>query len=46
MRVDLGVLLRGYAIEGEVCEIAGFGPVAVSAVRDMIDTDDPFLSRW
>ena len=44
MRVDLGVLLRGYAIEGEVCEIAGFGPVAVSAVRDMIDTDDPFLT--
>ena len=44
VRVDLGVLLRGYAIEGEVCEIAGFGPVAVSAVRDMIDTDDPFLT--
>ena len=27
-----------------MCEIAGFGPVAVSAVRDMIDTDDPFLT--
>ncbi len=44
VRVDLGVLLRGYAIEGEVWEIAGFGPVAASAVRDMIDTDDPFLT--
>ena len=44
VRVDLGVLLRGHAIEGEVCEISGFGPVAVSAVRDMIDTDDPFLT--
>jgi hypothetical protein len=27
-----------------VCEIAGFGPVAVSAVRDMIDSGDPFLT--
>ncbi len=43
-RIDLGTMLRGYPIEGEVCEIAGFGPVAVSAVRDMIDTDDPFLT--
>ena len=44
MRVDLEALLRGWPIEGEVCEIAGFGPVAVSALRDMIDTDDPFLA--
>jgi len=27
----------------ETCEIVGFGPVAVSAIRDMIDTGDPFL---
>ncbi|HVF13852.1 MAG TPA: hypothetical protein VM942_04585, partial [Acidimicrobiales bacterium] len=44
MRVDLPALLRGWPIEGEVCEIAGFGPVAVSALRDMIDSDDPFLA--
>ena len=44
VRVDLEALLRGFPTEGEVCEIAGFGPVAVSAVRDMIDTDDPFLT--
>ncbi|HVF14019.1 MAG TPA: DUF222 domain-containing protein [Acidimicrobiales bacterium] len=44
VRVDLGALLRGWPIDGEVCEIAGFGPVAVSAVRDMIDSDDPFLA--
>ncbi len=44
VRVDLEALLRGLPTEGEVCEIAGFGPVAVSAVRDMIDTDDPFLT--
>ncbi|HEX2274440.1 MAG TPA: hypothetical protein VHG90_11265, partial [Acidimicrobiales bacterium] len=42
-RVDLGALLRGYPLEGETCEIAGFGPVAVSAVRDLLDTGDPFL---
>jgi hypothetical protein len=41
VRVDLGALLRGWPTEGEVCEIAGFGPVAVSAVRDMIDSGDP-----
>ena len=45
VRVDRGTMLRGYPIEGEVCEIAGFGPVAVSAVGDMIDSDDPVPRR-
>lgn len=27
-----------------MCEPAGFGPVAVSAVRDLIDAGDPFLA--
>jgi hypothetical protein len=27
-----------------VCELAGYGPVAVSAIRDLIDTADPFLA--
>ncbi|MGH9265996.1 MAG: DUF222 domain-containing protein [Acidimicrobiales bacterium] len=44
VRVDLDALLRGYVAEGEMCELAGFGPVAVSAVRDLIDTGDPFLA--
>lgn len=43
-RVDLPALLRGYPVEGEMCEIAGFGPVAASAIRDLIDTADPFLA--
>jgi hypothetical protein len=43
VRVDLDALLRGFPVRDETCEIAGYGPVAVSAVRDMIDTDDPFL---
>ena len=44
VRADLGALLRGHAVRGEVCEVAGFGPVAVSAVRDLLDTGDPFLA--
>ena len=44
VRVDLPALLRGHPVEGEVCEIAGFGPVAVSAVRELLDTGDPFLA--
>lgn len=44
VRVDLDALLRGYLARGEVCEIAGFGPVAASAIRDLIDTGDPFLA--
>src|SRR5579859_3154398 len=44
VRADLAAMLRGYPIAGEVCEVVGFGPVAVSAVRDLIDTGDPFLA--
>jgi len=43
-RIDLPALLRGYPTQGETAEIAGFGPVAVSAIRDLIDTADPFLA--
>jgi len=43
-RVDLLALLRGRPVKGEVCELAGFGPVAASAIRDLIDTADPFLA--
>jgi len=44
VRIDLPALLRGYPVEGETTEIAGYGPVAVSAVRDLIDTGDAFLA--
>jgi hypothetical protein len=43
-RVDLPALLRGYPVGDETCELAGYGPVAVSALRDLIDTGDPFLA--
>lgn len=44
VRIDLPALLRGRVTDGEVCELAGFGPVAVSAIRDLIETGDPFLA--
>jgi len=44
VRVDLDALLRGAPIRGETCEVSGYGPVAVSAVRDLLDTGDPFLA--
>ena len=44
VRVDLAALLRGYPVGDETCEIAGYGPVAVSAVREMLETRDPFLA--
>jgi hypothetical protein len=34
----------GYPLSGETCELVGYGPVAVSAIRDMIDSGDPFLA--
>jgi hypothetical protein len=36
VRVDLDTLLRGYPIGDETCEIAGAGPVPVTAVTDMV----------
>jgi hypothetical protein len=43
-RVDLPALLRGYPTGDEICELAGYGPVSVSAIRDLIETQDPFLA--
>jgi hypothetical protein len=43
-RVDLTRLLGNQPAGDDVCEIAGVGPVAPSAIRDLIDTEDPFLA--
>ena len=43
VRVDLDALLRGVPIEGELCEIAGYGPVPVSVVEDLLATENPFI---
>src|SRR2546426_6718308 len=35
VRVDHSALVRGYAEDGEVCEIPGIGPIPVAAARAM-----------
>jgi hypothetical protein len=42
-RVDLPSMIRGYPVDGEVCEIPGFGPVSAQAVLDLMDCGDPIL---
>ena len=44
VRVDLEALLRGYPAQGETCELVGYGPIAVGAIADMIESGDPFLA--
>ncbi|MGI8683703.1 MAG: hypothetical protein ACR2MO_01120, partial [Acidimicrobiales bacterium] len=44
VRIDWDALVRGWPIDGEVCEIAGLGPVPVAAVRRMIESGDAFLA--
>ncbi|MFP5376913.1 MAG: hypothetical protein ACLGIO_09055 [Acidimicrobiia bacterium] len=44
VRIDWTALVRGWVAEGETCEITGVGPVAVSAVRAMMASGDPFLA--
>ena len=41
VRVDYSALLRGHTVAGEVCEIAGGGPVPVAVAQRMLD--DCFL---
>lgn len=42
VRIDHGALMRGHATNGETCEIAGVGPVAVGTVREWMS--DAFLA--
>ncbi len=44
IRVDLDVLLRGVALEGELCQIPGYGPVPVSVVQDLVANGSTFVS--
>jgi hypothetical protein len=43
VRVDLDALLRGVALDGELCEIAGYGQVPVAVVDDLLSTENPFI---
>ena len=42
VRIDHSALVRGRAVEGETCEIAGTGPIAVGTVREWMD--DAFVA--
>jgi hypothetical protein len=42
VRVDHTALVRGQAVDGEICEIAGVGPIPVGTVRDWFD--DAFIA--
>jgi len=44
VRVDLEKLVGLAGTGDEGCEIAGYGPIAVSAVQELIETGDPFLA--
>ncbi len=44
VRIDWDAFMRGFPIDGEVCEIAGVGPVSVSAIKRIMRTEDPFLA--
>lgn len=43
IRVDLDTLLRGVPIDGELCEIAGYGPVPVSVIEDLARSGNAFV---
>jgi hypothetical protein len=43
IHLDHDVLIRGYALAGEVCRVEGFGAVPPQVVADMLETGDPFL---
>jgi hypothetical protein len=43
VRVDHDSLVRGYVVDGETCEVSGFGPLSPQAVLDMMDSEDPFI---
>jgi hypothetical protein len=44
VRIDYDTFLRGFPTAGETCELVGSGPIAVSAVRDLMATGDPFVA--
>ncbi len=43
-RVDWSAIRRGHLHAGELCEIAGIGPVAPSVIRDLIESGDSLLA--
>ncbi len=44
LRVDYDTFLRGAPIDGETCELVGYGPISMSAVRQLLEVGDPFVA--
>ncbi len=44
LRVDLDAFLRGYPLDGELCELDGCGPVPMAAVHDLLEKGDPLVA--
>ena len=44
LRVDYDTWLRGLVLEGETCELAGYGPIPVSVARQLVTTGDAFVA--
>ncbi|HET6873394.1 MAG TPA: hypothetical protein VFH70_01355 [Acidimicrobiales bacterium] len=46
IRIDLDTLLRGYPIEGEICDSPGYGPIPVSLVHDLMGAGQARLAGF
>ena len=44
VRVDLETLMRGFPVNGETCDLVGYGPISVSAVHKLLEDGDPFVA--
>jgi hypothetical protein len=44
VRVDLETLMRGFPVNGETCDLVGYGPISVSAVHKLLKDGDPFVA--
>ena len=44
VRVDFNALLRGYPLDGELCEVKGLGTIPVSLIEELIATGNAFLA--
>jgi hypothetical protein len=44
IRADLAALERGRVVDGEMCEVAGVGPVPVGQVNDLLATGEAFTA--
>lgn len=44
LRVHLEAFLRGFPVEGETCDLVGYGPLSMSAVHEILAHGDPFVA--